>query len=212
MTGIAPCPGSVSRAITRALRVIALLAVPSLLMFEVAGTVRAQLPATNPLVVPALPPSPPAQLPAPVTTAIAPPPLAIPSLPAAYSTPGARVFNCSCYGPGRSTAWIGQVTNSSYYGATQAASGACNSYVAQKSQRFPFSGIAGAANNYPPLPGYTRNLSGLSATGVGTEGAGAANNYPGIVGASQNPGAATFYGALPGALLSTASCSNCACD
>ena len=95
-----------------AIKTIALLALA--LMLASVCVVRAQLPATNPLVVPPLPPSPPAQLAAPVSTAIAPSPLAVPSLPAAYSTPGARLFNCSCSGPGQPTHWMGQVTAASY--------------------------------------------------------------------------------------------------
>ncbi len=204
-----------SQAVARMARLVVLVMVPSLLMFEVGGTVRAQLPATNPLVVPPLPPSPPAQLPAPVTTAIAPPPLTIPTLPAAYSTPGPRVFNCGCFGPGRATAWIGQVTNSSYFGASQMASGACTSYVTQKTPRYGFGTIAGAANNYGPLPGVAQNSSGVSNSGVGPggEGAGAANNYSGIVGVTQNAGGSKSYGPLPGALNSSAlSCTYCSCD
>ncbi|HMD03905.1 MAG TPA: hypothetical protein VKG68_01445, partial [Candidatus Binatus sp.] len=94
-----------------AIKTIALIALA--LMLASVCVVRAQLPATNPLVVPPLPPSPPAQLAAPVSTAIAPSPLAVPSLPAAYSTPGARLFNCSCSGPGQPTHWMGQVTAAS---------------------------------------------------------------------------------------------------
>ena len=52
------------------LRLFALL--PPLVLALGLGVGRAQLPAVNPLVVPPLPPSPPAQLPAPVTTAVAP--------------------------------------------------------------------------------------------------------------------------------------------
>jgi len=52
---------------TIALKTISVLALALML----ASVTFAQLPATNPLVVPPLPPSPPAQLPAPVSTAIA---------------------------------------------------------------------------------------------------------------------------------------------
>ena len=121
-----------------AIKTIALLALA--LMLASVCVVRAQLPATNPLVVPPLPPSPPAQLAAPVSTAIAPSPLAVPSLPAAYSTPGARLFNCSCSGPGQPTHWMGQVTAASYLSASQSASGACTSYTQGK---VPSNGTAG---------------------------------------------------------------------
>ena len=206
----------------------------SALIFKVGdGTGWAQLPAANPLVVPPLPPSAPAQLPAPVTTAVAPPVLAVPTLPAAYSTPAPRVFNCSCYGPGRSTAWVGQVTSSGYFNASQSASGACASYVAARSQRPGTATIAGAANNYGSFPGgvqtspgsaaaQTSTGSGAAQTGTvssnsggasGVQGAGAANNYPGILGATQRAGAAGNYGALPQFFTSSAiSCTYCTCD
>ena len=96
-----------------ALRALALLALPLILLLGL-GIGRAQLPAPNPLVVPPLPPSPPAQLPAPVTTAVAPMVLPIPALPSPYSTPGPRTFNCSCSGPSTPTHWMGQVTSADY--------------------------------------------------------------------------------------------------
>ena len=134
------------------IKTIALLALA--LMLASVCVVRAQLPATNPLVVPPLPPSPPAQLAAPVSTAIAASPLAVPSLPAAYSTPGARLFNCSCSGPGQPTHWMGQVTAAGYLSASQSASGACASYTEGK---VPSNGTAGGIGagevlsvRYPP--------------------------------------------------------------
>ena len=85
----------------------------------------------------------------------------------------------------------------------------------QKSPRHGFGTIAGAANNYGPLPGVAQNSSGVSNSGVGPggEGAGAANNYSGIVGVTQNAGGSKSYGPLPGALNSSAlSCTYCSCD
>ena len=122
-----PMTTPVNRAMT-ALKPIAVLALALML----ASVAFAQLPAANPLVVPPLPPGPPAQLPAPVSTAIAPIPISVPSLPAAYSTPGARMFNCSCSGPGQPTHWMGQVTAAGYLSASQSASGACVSYNQRK--------------------------------------------------------------------------------
>jgi hypothetical protein len=185
-----------------------------------AGLGMAQLPAANPLVVPPLPPSPPAQLPAPVTTAIAPPPLAIPTMPAAYSTPGPRVFNCSCFGPRQGAAWMGQVTSSGYYAATQMAASACASHITQNNQAPGFGGVPGAANNYQPLNASSKNIYGQNLTGTPNSssvstgvGAGAANNYGGLVGATQNPGAARFFGSLPrSSNSSVSSCTYCACD
>ena len=124
------------------LKPIVLLALALML----ASVAWAQLPATNPLVVPPLPPSPPAQLPAPASTAIAPIPIPVPSLPAAYSTPGARLFNCSCWGPGQPTHWMGQVTAASYLSASQSASGACVSYNQGKPPSYGTAGGIGAGN------------------------------------------------------------------
>src|SRR5271170_6390454 len=132
------------------LRLVAMLALAFMLGTECAGW--AQLPAANPLVVPPLPPSPPAQLPAPVTTAVAPVPIAIPPLPAGYSTPGARTFYCSCSGPGTPTHWMGQVTSASYSSAAQSASGACTSYGAGKPPSYGLAGGIGAANSFGSLP------------------------------------------------------------
>src|SRR6202167_999594 len=117
----------------------------------------AQLPATNPLVVPQLPPSPPAQLPAPVSTAIAPSPLAVPSLPAAASTPGARLFNCSCYGPAQPTHWMGPVTAASYLAASSSASGACVSFNQGKPPSYGTAGGIGGGNFFGSLPGAQQN-------------------------------------------------------
>jgi len=166
----------------------------------------AQLPPVNPLVVPAPPPSPPAQLPAPITTAIAPPVLAVPTLPSAYSTPGPRVFNCSCFGTAVGTRWMGQVTSSSYFNATQSAGGACLAYTQGMHPNIGVAGGVGAARRYAPLPGALQT-------------AGAANNYPAVsngaqnAGGAQNVGAANLYAPAPSVLTSSsAMCSQCTCD
>src|SRR5271163_1501968 len=186
-----------------AIKTIALIALA--LMLASVCVVRAQLPATNPLVVPPLPPSPPAQLAAPVSTAIAPSPLAVPSLPAGYSTPAARLFNCSCSGPGQSTHWMGQVTAASYLSASQSASGKCTSF-----NQPPANGTAGrigAARFFGSLPAAQEN-------------AGAANGY-GFPGVAQNStsltagaDAARSFGAPNTGIYSagTQVCSNCVCD
>lgn len=139
-----------------ALRALALLALPLILLLGL-GIGRAQLPAPNPLVVPPLPPSPPAQLPAPVTTAVAPMVLPIPALPSPYSTPGPRTFNCSCSGPSTPTHWMGQVTSADYSSAEQSASGACVSYGEGKPAPFGAAGGIGAANGFGSLPGASQN-------------------------------------------------------
>lgn len=186
---------------------------------SLASVASAQLPATNPLVVPPLPPGPPAELPAPVSTAIAPIPVAVPSLPAAYSTPGARTFNCSCSGPGEPTRWMGQVTAASYLSASQSASGSCVSHFRGEPPPYGTAGGIGSGRFFGPLPG-------------AAQGAGAANNFP-APGVAQSSGSSASLGSLPGAAqgigvaasfgapsagLSYSSaqnqrlCSNCVCD
>lgn len=169
-------------AIVASRRLVAL--VPPLVLALELGVGWAQLPAPNPLVVPPLPPSPPAQLPAPVSTAIAPSPLAIPSLPLAFSTPGPRTFNCSCSGPGTPTHWMGEVTAASYQGAEQSASGACVASGQGKAPPYGTAGGIGAANFFGALPGAAQN-------------AGAANTF-GNPGVSASSGASTSLGSLPG--------------
>ena len=195
------------KATMTALKVIGVVA---LVLMLAAGRVGwAQLATPNPLVVPPLPPSPPAQLPAPVSTAIAPSPLPVPSLPAAYSTPGARLFNCSCFGPGAPNHWMGQVTASGYSSASQTASGACVAYNQGKPPPYGMAGGIGAGNSFGSLPGAAQN-------------AGAANSFgfPGVAqssGAAQGVGAANSFGS-PATGLSFSSaqqqrlCSLCVCD
>src|SRR5271156_5117998 len=186
-----------------ALKTIAVLALALML----ASVTWAQLPAPNPLVVPPLPPGPPAQLPAPVSTAIAPIPIPVPSLPAAASTPGARLFNCSCWGPGQPTHWLGQVTAASYLSASQSASGACTSYTQGKVPSTGTAGGIGAARFFGSLPAAQENAG--AANGVGFPGQ-AQNSTASSSGAD----AARSFGApatgvgLAGAQV----CSNCVCD
>jgi hypothetical protein len=198
-----------------ALKTIAVLALALML----ASVAFAQLPATNPLVVPALPPSPPAQLPAPVSTAIAPSPLAVPSLPVAASTPGARLFNCSCYGPAQPTHWMGTVTATSYLAASNSASGACVSFNKGKPPSYGTAGGIGAGNFFGSLPGAQQpvNASGsFGAPGVAAS-SGSPSSLGSLAGAPQGIGVANSFGA-PNAGLSFSSaqqsrlCSTCVCD
>jgi hypothetical protein len=199
------------------LRLLALL--PPLLLALGLGVGRAQLPGVNPLVVPPLPPSPPAQLPAPVTTAVAPVPLALPSLPAAYSTPGARIFNCSCSGPATPTHWMGTVTAASYSGAAQGASGACVSYGAGKPPSFGLAGGIGAGNSFGSLPGALQPAG--AANFFGSPGVASSSGSPtslgSLPGATQGIGSANSFGS-PQTGLSVSSaqqsrlCSRCVCD
>ncbi|HUN59070.1 MAG TPA: hypothetical protein VMU41_13225 [Candidatus Binataceae bacterium] len=88
----------------------------------------AQLPAPNPLLAPVPPPAAPPQLAAPVTVEAAPSLIAVPTPATPAPTPSEQTFNCSCFGPGMPTAWMGQVVSSSYFNAQQAAEGACVAY------------------------------------------------------------------------------------
>jgi hypothetical protein len=199
-------------------RPLAVLAFLWLLALEL-GIGRAQSPAPNPLVVPPLPPSPPAQLPAPVSTAVAPSPLAIPSPPAAYSTPGARTFSCTCSGPGTPTHWMGQVTASGYSSAEQSASGACVAYNQGKPPPYGTAGGIGAGNSFGPLPGAAQNIGAANNfpfPGV-AQSSGAPNSLGGLPGTTQGVGVANSFGSPP-AVLSFSSaqqqrlCSQCVCN
>ena len=201
-----------------ALRSLAVLAFLWLFALEL-GIGRAQSPSPNPLVVPPLPPSPPAQLPAPVSTAVAPSPLAIPSPPAAYATPGPRSFNCTCSGPGTPTHWMGQVTGSSYSSAQQTASGACVAYNQGKPPPYGSAGGIGAGNSFGPLPGAAQNVGAANFfpfPGV-AQSSGASNSLGGLPGTTQGAGQANSFGAPP-AVLSFSSaqqqrlCSQCVCN
>jgi len=202
---------------TAAAKAIIVLVLALLLATECVGW--AQLPAPNPLVVPPLPPSPPAQLPAPVSTAIAPAPLSVPSLPAAYATPGPRTFYCSCFGPGTPTHWMGQVTASGYLSASQSASGACVSYNQGKPPSYGTAGGIGAGNSYGPLPGAAQNVGAANSFGSPgvAQSSGATNSLGGLPGAPQGVGQANSFGA-PETGLSFSSaqqqrlCSQCVCD
>lgn len=149
----------------------------------------AQMPAQNPLIAPVPPPAAPTQLPAPVTTAIAPQLAPVPTPPQASPTPSERAFNCSCFGGGTGTHWMGQVTAPGYFGARQSAVRACLSYNLNRAPQSPF-----------VVP---RQL-----------GAGPVPVLPG----AQPPASATQSApTLPGTLnFSTAEqlqmCSNCTCD
>jgi hypothetical protein len=198
------------------LKLVAVLALALVLATECVGL--AQLPAPNPLVVPSLPPSPPAQLPAPVSTAIVPIPLSVPSLPAASSTPGARMFNCSCFGPGAPTHWMGQVTASGYLSASQSASGACAAYQG-KSPPYGTAGGIGAGNSFGPLPGAAQNAGAANSFGSPgvAQSLGAPNSLGGLPGAAQGVGQANSFGSpTTGLSFSSAQeqrlCSECVCD
>ncbi len=145
--------------------------------------------AINPLIAPVPPPAAPAQLPAPVTTAIAPILVPVPALPTASPTPSVRAFNCSCFGPGTGTHWMGAVTAPGYFVARQSAVGACVTYNERRQPQSPLlSTNASTQTSVPVLPG-------AAVPGIGSQ----------------------LAQTLPGALnTSTAEqlqmCSNCVCN
>jgi hypothetical protein len=124
-----------------------------------------------------------------VTTAIAPVLAPVPTPPQATPTPSVRAFNCSCFGRGTGTHWMGQVTASGSFGARQSAVGACLSYNLRREPQSPFQTTrASGATTVPVLPG------------------------------AAAPGSATQVGQiLPGTLNFSSSeqlqmCSSCVCD
>jgi hypothetical protein len=149
--------------------------------------------AANPLIAPVPPPAAPSQLPAPITTAIAPILQPVPTLPIASPTPSLRAFNCSCFGRATATNWMGQVSAQGYFAARQAAVGACLSYNERRAPQ-------------PPVM-----------TSRGSTTAAGANSVPILPGAAIGGGASQVGQSLPGTLdLSTAQqlqrCSNCVCN
>jgi hypothetical protein len=183
----------------RVIKVLALLALPISLLFAL-GTpwqhdgVWAQLPAPNPYVRPRALPSAPAQLPAPVSTLVAPPLAPVPSPPPPTPRVTARVFNCSCFGPGSGTHWMGLVQTSSYFGARQAALSACLSFNERRE----------------PQPASIRQQASSSQVGSSS----ALALPPGF---TSPDAAATASQTLPGRLnFSTAAqlqaCQTCTCD
>ncbi len=169
------------------------------------GSVCAQLPTPNPLIVPPPLPPPPPQLPP-----IAPPQGSIPSLaviptPAAAAPPtsAARIFDCSCFGPASPTHWMGRVTAPSYFNAQQAAISACLAYNQTKQPQPPLviagqsqSPIAGA----PAIGGSELNaVTGLIANQAAVASA--------LSAGQQLPPTVTFF-----ALQQLRACSHCACD
>jgi hypothetical protein len=85
----------------------------------------AQLPQPNSLLAPVPEPSAPPQLAAPVTVEAAPSLVVPPSLATPSPSPSEQTFNCSCFGPGMPTAWMGSLASTSYFNAQQAAQSAC---------------------------------------------------------------------------------------
>jgi hypothetical protein len=101
-----------------------------------------------------------------------------------------RVFNCSCFGQGLGTHWMGKVTAPGYFGARQAATRSCIAYNEQE----------------PQSPLIASRQSGLT-------------SIPSIQASGVEPPdlAAAPTGSLPGTLNLTSPqiarlCSQCTCD
>jgi hypothetical protein len=152
----------------------------------------AQLPPPNPLTAPRPLPSAPAALPAPV------PPQGIPSLavvppPSSPTpTPSARVFNCSCFGPASPTHWMGRVTAPSYFGARQAAVGACLSYNQNREPQPPVVPTGPPSSVVSAVSGIVANQAAVVSS---------------LSAGQQLPGSVTFF--TPQQLRA---CSQCTCD
>jgi hypothetical protein len=182
----------------RILKLIAAAIMPLLMIFalilprEWTG-VWAQLPPSNPNLSPATLPSAPPRLSQPAATTGIPPLATIPPPSTPAPSPAARVFNCSCFGRGSGTHWMGRVSAAGYFAARQSAIGACLSYNELKQPVSPFR---------PP----TALLNGPIALGSSAA----------LPGASQ-PADAAAAQVLPGTLNFSTSeqllmCSQCTCD
>jgi hypothetical protein len=176
------------------------------------GSVCAQLPTPNPLIVPSpLPPPPPTLAPiAPAQAGI--PSLAIVPTPAASATTPsvARIFNCSCFGPASPTHWMGTVTAPSYFNAQQAAVSACLAYNDTKEPQPPevTTGQAQSGTAAAPATGTAAPATGGSQLSAVT---GLVANQAALASAlsagQQLPSTVTFF-----ATQQLRACSRCACD
>ncbi len=156
----------------------------------------AQLPTPNPLIAPVPAPAAPAQLPAPITTAVLPSLAPMPTPPAATPAPATRSFTCSCYGPATHTNWMGQVAAPTYFAARQAALKACFAYNKLRSPESPFlnPNLFGP-NQFSPEGPIAPILPGMLPFGLA------------------NPEIATMPGTLNfSTQTQMENCSTCACD
>jgi hypothetical protein len=126
----------------RIAKIIAALVLPLLMVCAAIANrptgLWAQLPPSNPNLGPAVTPSAPARLAQPAATAGIPPlatiPTPIPPSPAVVE----RIFNCSCFGAGGGTHWMGRVGAAGYFAARQGATRACLSYNQLEQVPSPF--------------------------------------------------------------------------
>jgi hypothetical protein len=63
------------------------------------------------------------------------------------------VFNCSCFGVGLGTRWVGRVQSTSFTAASSAAAAQCSSYAANSGTQSPYiapsGGVSLGRNPYP---------------------------------------------------------------
>ena len=146
---------------TRILKLVGALLLPLLMSLALASPrnrtmLWAQLPPPNPNLAPAITPRGVPSLSQPAATIGIPTLAVIPTPAAIATTPGPRVFNCSCFGPGSGTHFVGRVSATSYFAARQGATSACLSYNQTKEPASAFdyaSSFAGAALATPALAG-----------------------------------------------------------
>jgi hypothetical protein len=127
----------------RIIKILAALLLPVLMMLALATPPEgmrlwAQLPPSNPNLGPAVTPSAPPHLSQPAATIGIPPLAAIPTPLAPAPAVASRVFNCTCFGPGSGTHWMGRVSALGYFAARQGATRACLSYNELREIPSPF--------------------------------------------------------------------------
>jgi hypothetical protein len=125
----------------------------------------AQLPPSNPNLAPIVTPAGVPSLSQPAATTGIPTLAAIPTPAAIATAVTQRAFNCSCFGPGSGTTWMGQISATGYFAARQSATSACLSYNQRKEPASAFNyarSFAGAALS-PTLPGATEPADAAAA-------------------------------------------------
>jgi hypothetical protein len=201
----------------RIFKFIAVLLLPVLMMLALGfppAPMRlwAQLPPSNPNFAPVPFPSGVPSLAQPAATTGIPTLAVIPTPVAVATATALRTFNCSCFGPGSGTRWVGQVSATGYFSARQGAISACTSYAELKQPASPYNeptSYAGLANAPPPLPGAAQPAD-----------AAASQLLPGTLNFSLNRAASSAVVSSvaaqvqPGTISSAAlqDCSQCACD
>lgn len=146
---------------TRILKLVGALLLPLMMALALAlprnrTMLWAQVSTPNPFLAPASTPSGVPSLSQPAATIGIPTLAVIPTPVPTATTSGPRVFNCSCYGPGSGTNFVGRVSATSYFTARQGATSACLAYneTREPGSSYDFaSSFAGAALATPALAG-----------------------------------------------------------